>query len=127
MAEKRRDRGLEIWDLRENTFDDLKIFVVKEATDCSSDIEPTYYSALSDSKTGDFLICFACGDQLNAERFEKYIEMKKKYSMVQPTCGVAYCLKDKKKRFTTKRVPKVDKTCLKLSFFLWFKQYNLLR
>ena len=87
----------------------MKIYVAKEIMDCSSEIEATYYSALADSKSEDPLICYACGSQLNEECFEKYIEMKKKNSIVQPTCGTAYCLKDKKKRFVTKRARKADK------------------
>ena len=58
---------------------------------------------------GDSLICYSCGENVNTECFEKYVEMKKQHSTVQPTCGVAYCLKDRKKRFTTKRARKVNK------------------
>ena len=50
----------------------------------------------------------ACGSEIDQETYNKYIDLKKDYSTVLPTCAAKYRLKNNTKRFQTKRKRKIN-------------------
>ena len=88
----------------------LDVFLARESIGCDEDIEPAYYSALVDGTASAPLICYACGASLTLTRLEEYIETKKVWSQVRPTCGDRMCLKHRKKKIITSLARKADAT-----------------
>ena len=76
---------------------------------CTNDVEKPYYSGLVDSTAERRPVCYSCGDDLNEECFKKYIEQKKSFGTVLPTCSANHCLKNRRKRFKVERARKVGK------------------
>ena len=54
------------------------------------------------------IICYACGDELSTDMLETYVETKKVWVRVSPTCGENHCLKYRKKKCITSTARKAD-------------------
>ena len=55
------------------------------------------------------LVCYHCGNELNAECHQKYIESKDIHKTVKPTCTPDHCAKTPAKKWIERSKRKVDK------------------
>ena len=74
----------------------MKLWVTNPKLSCKDDIEAAYYSRLVDK--GDHpLVCYHCGNELNAECHQKYIESKDIHKTVKPTCTLIIARRDQQR------------------------------
>ena len=70
-------------------------FVMNENIQCSDPVETCMYSKLIDKYAVD-VVCYNCGDMINAKCTEEYINLKSNnYGTLRPTCGLKCCKKNK--------------------------------
>ena len=85
--------------------------MVNEKLTCDDPIETLYYSSIVDGTQDEKnkLICYGCGDSLDSDVLQKYIEDKTVHVQVKPTCTSTKCAIHKKFKWYLGKKRKVDK------------------
>lgn len=90
---------------------DTKTWMVNEKLICHDPIETLYYSSMVDGTqdTKNKLICYRCGDSLDSDVLQKYIDDKTVCIQVKPTCTSTKFTVHRKFKWHLPKNRKVDK------------------